>query len=435
MAANGLVYSGSVRARFVFYLLLVTSWVAHPAQSQGQGQGRGQGQGQGQAQQEVALPEGPAKAIIEKSCVSCHNLNRTTSAGHSRAEWQGVIDMMITSGMELAADQIPVVVDYLAANFPDRSPKAVLVPGAVEVSIEEWTVPTPGSRPHDPLVAPDGMIWYTGQRANVMGRFDPKTEQFKEYPLPTEGSGPHGLIADKEGNIWYTGNGAALVGRLNPKTGEVKEYKMPDPKARDPHTPIFDKRGVLYFTLQGANMVGRIDPRNGSDEVKLISMPTTRSNPYGMVVGSDGSIYFCEFGGNRLAKIHPDTMELTEYTLPDPATRPRRIAITPDDVLWYSDYSRGYLGRYDPATSKHTEWPSPGGAQSRPYGIIAIGNVIWYSESGVEPNTVVRFDPKTEKFQTWIIPSGGGVVRNVSITPDGSELWLATSGVNGIARV
>jgi hypothetical protein len=27
--------------------------------------------------------------------------------------------------------------------------------------------------------------------------------------------------------------------------------------------------------------------------------------------------------------------------------------------------------------------------------------------------TLVRFDPATEKFQTWEIPSGGGVVRNM----------------------
>ncbi len=63
-----------------------------------------------------------------------------------------------------------------------------------------------------------------------------------------------------------------------------------------------------------------------------------------------------------------------------------------------------------------------------------IGDIIWYSESGTRPNTVVRFDPTTEKFQTWAIPSGGGVVRNMVHTPDGN-LWLACSGVNGIAEV
>jgi len=81
-----------------------------------------------------------------------------------------------------------------------------------------------------------------------------------------------------------------------------------------------------------------------------------------------------------------------------------------------------------------TEWPSPGGARSQPYGITAVGDAIWYSESNTEPNTLVRFDIKTQTFQTWAIPSGGGVVRNMVATPDGN-LWLACSGVNKIAFV
>jgi streptogramin lyase len=57
---------------------------------------------------------------------------------------------------------------------------------------------------------------------------------------------------------------------------------------------------------------------------------------------------------------------------------------------------------------------------SGPYGIAVVKDVLWYSESGVSPNTLVRFDPKTEKFQTWEIPSGGGVVRNMMATQDGN---------------
>jgi virginiamycin B lyase len=103
-------------------------------------------------------------------------------------------------------------------------------------------------------------------------------------------------------------------------------------------------------------------------------------------------------------------------------------------VLWYSDYSRGYLGRFDPKTGTAREWASPGGAQSRPYGIVALKGIIWYSESGVSPNTLVRFDPATEKFQTWVIPSGGGIVRNMMATRDGN-LVLACSGRNRVALV
>jgi streptogramin lyase len=48
----------------------------------------------------------------------------------------------------------------------------------VSVSFVEWTVPTKGSHPHDPLAAADGSIWYTGQMASTLGRLDPKTGAF-----------------------------------------------------------------------------------------------------------------------------------------------------------------------------------------------------------------------------------------------------------------
>jgi virginiamycin B lyase len=153
-----------------------------------------------------------------------------------------------------------------------------------------------------------------------------------------------------------------------------------------------------------------------------------------MVVSSKGVPFFVEFGANKVASIDPATMVIREWTLPDPAARPRRVAIDSRDIIWYSDYARGYLGRLDPATSQVKEWASPGGSKSQPYGIAVIDGVVWYSEAGVQPNTIVRFDPATEKFQTWPIPSGGGVVRNVSVTKDGN-LALALSGVNKIGLV
>ena len=80
------------------------------------------------------------------------------------------------------------------------------------------------------------------------------------------------------------------------------------------------------------------------------------------------------------------------------------------------------------------EWQSPSGPKSAPYGISAIKGVIWYSESEASPNTIVRFDPKTEKFQSWTIPGGGNIVRNVDVTRDGNWV-LANSLVNEVTLV
>src|SRR5262249_6893922 len=101
---------------------------------------------------------------------------------------------------------------------------------------------------------------------------------------------------------------------------------------------------------------------------------------------------------------------------------------------WYTDYARGYLGRLDPGTGKVSEWASPGGPRSEPYGIVVARGALWYSESGTKPNTVVRFDPRTEQFPTWVIPSGGDIVRTMDVTRDGNTV-LANSTINGIALI
>ena len=378
----------------------------------------------------VALPEGTGKDLVATRCVQCHNLNMITgSGGYTREGWTNLFQSML----KLPSEETPVVAEYLSKNFPEKPrPAAVVIPGSASVTIKEWMLPTLGQRPHDPLWTPDGSLWWTGMWANVLGRLDPKTGTMKEFPLKSPQSGPHGLTNDRAGNIWYTGNTKALVGKLDPRTGQVTEYPMPDPAARDPHTPIFDKNGMLWFSLQNANMMGRLNPQTG--DIKLITMPQPDSRPYGMVISSKGVPFTVEFGANRVASFDPNTMAVKEYALPNRESRPRRIAITSDDMIWYGDYSRGYLGRLNPTTGEVKEWASPGGPQSQPYGITTSKDIIWYSESAVRPNTLVRFDPKTEKFQTWIIPSGGGVVRNMMATPEGN-LVLACSGVNRVALV
>jgi virginiamycin B lyase len=377
------------------------------------------------------LPDGPGKDLAVAYCNTCHTLAGHVGSGYTPEGWSTVVQMMLNQGAPVPADKVAALRDYLTKNFPEKAkPAGVAIPGIAKVAFKTWPVPTPGSRPHDPLAASDGSFWYTGQMANVLGRLDPNSGKITEYHLKTPHSGPHGLKEDKDGNIWYTGNTGSLIGKLDPKTGAVTEYKTPEPG--DPHTLIFDPGGILWFTMQTANRVGRLDPKTG--DIKLLTPPTPKARPYGMALNSRATVFFVEFGTNKVGSVDPKTLEIREYPLPDAAARPRRIAITSDDIIWYTDFARGYLGRLDPATGKVTEWPSPSGPKSQPYGISAIDDIIWYSESGSTPNTVVRFDPKTAKFQSWTIPGGGNIVRNTSVTPDGNFL-LANSLVNSVTLV
>jgi virginiamycin B lyase len=219
---------------------------------------------------------------------------------------------------------------------------------------------------------------------------------------------------------------------LDPKNSNVTEYKMPNEKAEDPHTAVFDVRGIMWFTVQVGKMVGRLDPHTGKVELK--SVRGQHALPYGIGINSKGVPFFCEFGTNKMAKIDPQTMAITEFKLPEGA-RPRRMAIDAEDKIYFTDYEGGNLGWLDPVTGAVKMWASPGGTGSGPYGIaITPDGAVWYSESDVKPNTMVRFDPKTEQFGRAAIPSGGGTVRNMVATRDG-RVYIACSGVNKVGVV
>ena len=303
----------------------------------------------------------------------------------------------------------------------------------LNVTIREWPVPTKGAHPPDPAVGADGSLWFTEQMVNKLGRLDPKTGEFKEYPL-VEGknSGPHGLVAEREGNIWFTANFGGYIGKLDPRTGKVTQYPIPSEKADDPHTAVFDANGILWVTVQGGNMVGRLAPKTGKIDLKEV--PTESAQPYGIQINSIGVPIFCELGTNKMASINPQTMAITEYTLPQ-GVRPRRLAIAADDTVYFTDFKSGHLGTLNTITRAVKLYASPGGAESNPYGIaITPAGMVWYSESGVKPNTIVQFDPKTRKFARANIPSGGGVVRNMAATSDG-RVYIACSGVDKVGVV
>jgi len=294
------------------------------------------------------------------------------------------------------------------------------------VKITEFLVPYPESRPRDAYIDQRSRVWFVGQAGNYIAYMDQSSGQFKRYELDA-GVHPHNLIVDKQGMVWYAGNRAAHIGKLDPATGQVTKYPMPDPEARDPHTLIFDSKDNIWFTLQGANMVGRLNMTTG--KIDLVKMTTPRGRPYGIMVDASDVPWFCIFGSNKMGTIDPQTMALKEYPLPNERTRPRRLALTTDGMVWYVDYTRGYLGRLDPKTGAVKEWANPSGAQSLPYAMtMDTEDRIWFVETGVQPNLLVGFDPKTEKFfsKTPVLPSGAGTVRHMVYHSPTRTIWFGT---------
>ena len=307
------------------------------------------------------------------------------------------------------------------------------------VPIKEWTVPWERSRPRDPFLdRKTGDVWFVGQVGNYVGRLNPKTGQFRRYELEDRAL-PHNVIVDADGTVWYAGNGNGHIGKMDPATGKVTRYPMPDSTVRDPHTLTIGTDGNLWFTAQRAGYVGRLDRATGA--VKLVKIGSgARTLPYGIEVDSKGRAWVNEFGTNKIAVVEPGTLAVREYDLPHAAARSRRIAVTPDDIVWYVDYARGYLGRLDPASGRVEEFAMPGGERARPYAMTKDDKGrLWFVETGVAPNRLVGFDPKTREFfsvtsiRSSTNAAGANTVRHMMYHAPTREIWFGTDA-NTIGR-
>lgn len=376
-----------------------------------------------QNRQSTPLPEGHAKVLVEQACTSCHTISAITRSGFDSVEmWRSVQESMI----QLPESDAISIAEYLAEHFPAREDrKPTLVDGPVEIDIQEWIVPTLGQRSRDPIEAPDGSIWWTGMWASLVGQLDPVTGNMNEYPLPPEAR-PHSIVPDEDGFIWYTGNSNGTIGRLDPATGDITEYPT---EAGDPHTAVFHPNGNLYFTSQRAAMLGRLNPVTG--ELKEIP---TEPRPYGIIVAQDETVWIAYNGTNKLGAMDPESMDVQYYSVSDPDTRIRRLGIDSKGIIWFVNSSKGRIGRLDPATGEIKEWDSPSGPSSHPYSLAVINDKIWYNESAMRPDALVRFDPETESFQSWAVPSGVGIIRHVWVTRE-NKLLIHQSSSNRIGVV
>jgi competence protein ComEA len=73
------------------------------------------------AAQDIVLPDGKAKAIVQSACADCHGLDTVVNNPMSSEQWRATVEKMVKRGASVSPEQIDEVVDYLSVYFaPDK---------------------------------------------------------------------------------------------------------------------------------------------------------------------------------------------------------------------------------------------------------------------------------------------------------------------------
>ena len=286
----------------------------------------------------------------------------------------------------------------------------------------------PGSGPHDVAAAPapDGPVYYTGQRGGLLGVLDPKSGRQVEVPLG-QGSAPHGVIVGPDNAAWITDGGQNAIVRVDATTHAVKVFPLPsDTPYANLNTATFDKKGRIWFTGQ-SGYYGRLDPASG--DVKVWKSPRG-SGPYGITTTPSGQVFYASLAGNHIAQIDVDTGAATMIEPPTKGQGARRVWSDSKGRLWISEWNAGQVGLYDPASKSWKEWKLPGNAHA--YSVwVDDQDKVWLTDWST--NAIVRFDPVTEKFASF--PSDRDRANVRQMLGRAGEAWGAESGTDRLVVI
>ncbi len=96
-----------------------------------------------------------------------------------------------------------------------------------------------------------------------------------------------------------------------------------------------------------------------------------------------------------------------------------------------SEWNAGQVARYNPQTERWREWRLPGDAP-QPYAVyVDDRDKVWLTDFGGD--VIMRFDPATETFETFELPTVQAQVRQLLGRP--GEVWGAESAANKLVVI
>ena len=133
----------------------------------------------------------------------------------------------------------------------------------------------------------------------------------------------------------------------------------------------------------------------------------------------------------------------TEYDLPRAEIAPHDVMVDKDGIVWFSSFGEQNLGRLDPRNGNVTEFPYPKHRDNFPTGSLGLradstGN-LWLGN--MYQATIVRFEPKSEKFQFWTLPAEKNIdaAQINMVSPQRSDVdgkvWTQNNGFAGVHRL
>jgi streptogramin lyase len=331
---------------------------------------------------------------------------------------------------------------------------------------------------HEAEIDFNGNIWigvFIDNPNRTYAKIDRKTGKITDFKVLNEKGyvrGTHGFRKDQDGNIWFNllagkgvDPGKSSLARLDPLAGKLDVIDPPKGMSGVGGSVEVDGKGKIWAATRTGGM--QFDPATGKfTEFKSIHFQTDRGigSTYGVAADSQGNGWFAQFPIDILGKGEIATGKVTEIRFPPRADKmelfteedrkffssagsniqvavpwaqgPRRLSADRNgDYVWAGDFWGENLARVDIRTNEIKFYPTPSNDAGAYSTAVDRSHIVWVNMENSD--TLGRFDPATEKWTEYFLPTRGTETRQIAINDRVSppEVVLPYWRMSKVARV
>ncbi len=322
--------------------------------------------------------------------------------------------------------------------------------------------------PHDVEPDPFGYIWIADSQVDglrTVSRLDPGTGEIRDYKLPSKdglAGASHGLVIDQKGNAWFNGDGGFI--KVDPQTDVTSYYKPPAGVGAVGGTLDVDNQGRIWASSREGAI--RYDPSTGIYTDYKSEITAYEGRTYGVAVDALGNGWWAQMaidkvgmGNGRTGEVKivdidrvdrwddlmtEDDKEIfasigSDWNSATPwAQGPRRLGGEKNgNYIWVANYWGNNISRIDIRTHevKNFEYPNQSAFPGIYDTTIDKNGMVWMNLMNAD--TVARFNPKTEEWTEFRLPTLGTETRFISVDnyKDQVEVWVPSYRTNKIFRI
>ena len=305
------------------------------------------------------------------------------------------------------------------------------------IIVTEWDMPRKDTVSHDMDIDSKGIVWYTDEARQFIGKLDPRTNTFTEYAMPAVPAGDlvgtRDIQVDREDKLWFplrAAGGKIVLARFDPATEALN---------------TIEGAGGQFMALgpDGKIWAGytRVNPKTMTVEAsyRWNDSPNLPPGPHGayvdhIAVNSKGNLYISDFRGSYIIGIDTTTPEAKFWPTPTRNAMPRRGRVDAQDRYWFGEYTGDRVGMFDSRTEKMQEWPVR--AYAQPYTSTTPDPKGYvYSPSNMSER-LMRLNPATGEVVEYLMP-GNFDVKKIAYDPTTTRvvMWMANTRNARMLRV